>query len=157
MRYTGHKRRPRVRCWLALIVCNHRGPGVVYQRLGAGGDCSVRRTMTTKSLARICEMGRSGACLKEIAQDTGYCISTVGKWLRHQGIGPPGQKYIPRRIYTVYKTKTTEFLVEGNAKKCASFLGIKLQSFRRAYTWSHRGAPGKYTIYARDAESEDVP
>ncbi len=46
--------------------------------------------MTTKSLARICEMGRSGACLKEIAQDTGYCISTVGKWLRHQGIGPPG-------------------------------------------------------------------
>ena len=102
--------------------------------------------MTTKSLARICEMGRSGACLKEIAQDTGYCISTVGKWLRHQGIGPP-----------VYKTKTTEFLVEENEKKCASFLGIKLQSFRRAYTWSHRGAPGKYTIYARDAESEDVP
>ena len=113
--------------------------------------------MTTKSLARICEMGRSGACLKEIAQDTGYCISTVGKWLRHQGIGPPGRKYIPRRIYTVYKTKTTEFLVEGNAKKCASFLGIKPQSFRRAYTWSHRGAPVKYTIYARDAESEDVP
>ena len=107
--------------------------------------------MTTKSLARICEMGRSGACLKEIAQDTGYCISTVGKWLRHQGIGPPGRKYIPRRIYTVYKTKTTEFFVEGNAKKCASFLGIKPQSFRRAYTWSHRGAPGKYTIYARDA------
>ncbi|MFR1617628.1 MAG: hypothetical protein ACLSUM_09815, partial [Dysosmobacter welbionis] len=49
--------------------------------------------MTTKSLARICEMGRSGACLKEIAQDTGYCISTVGKWLRHQGIGPPGRKF----------------------------------------------------------------
>ena len=21
MRYTGHKRRPRVRCWLALIAC----------------------------------------------------------------------------------------------------------------------------------------
>ena len=78
--------------------------------------------MTTKSLARICEMGRSGACLKEIAAETGYCISTVGKWLRVQGIGSPGRKYIPRRIYTVYKTTTTEFLVEGNAKECAAFL-----------------------------------
>jgi hypothetical protein len=112
--------------------------------------------MTTKSLARICEMGRSGACLKEIAAETGYCISTVGKWLRVQGIGSPGRKYIPRRIYTVYKTTTTEFLVEGNAKECAAFLGIKPQSFRRAYTVSCRGGPGKYTIYARDAESKDV-
>ena len=63
--------------------------------------------MTTKSLARICEMGRSGACLKEIAQDTGYCISTVGKWLRHQGIVPAGiymePSGSPGKIYNLRK------------------------------------------------------
>ena len=95
--------------------------------------------MTTKSLARICEMGRSGACLKEIAQDTGYCISTVGKWLRHQGIGPPGRKYIPRRIYTVYKTKTTEFLVEGNPKS----VRLSWELSRRASGGHIHGAIGE--------------
>lgn len=109
--------------------------------------------MTTKSLARICEMGRSGACLKEIAQDTGYCISTVGKWLRHQGIGPPGRKYIPRRIYTVYKTKTTEFLVEGNAKKCAVFPGELSHRAPAGIYMEPSGSPGKiYNLRKRCRE-----
>lgn len=108
-------------------------------------------SITTKTLAEIERLHEKGMVDREVANEIGVSLHTVYYWRSKIGLVPNREK----ERYTVYDRKTSDFLVEGSARQCSAYLGIKLASFRHAVCCFRRGQGGKYEIYKADAKPEE--
>lgn len=104
--------------------------------------------MTTKMLAQIETLAREGWCDSEIGRRLGISNEVVGPWRMKAGI-PIGKKgkRIPTKRYSFYNRRTSEFLVEGTAKECAAFLGLKESSIHSLIYHTRKGRLQKHEIY----------
>lgn len=104
--------------------------------------------MTTKLLARIEGLARDGWCDSEIGRRLGIDTKIVRLWRMKAGIpiGKKGKRITTKR-YSFYNRRTSEFLVEGTAKECAVFLGLKESSIHSLIYHTRKGRLQKYEIY----------
>ena len=100
--------------------------------------------MTTKTLDEIKRLNGEGLVDREVAEILGVHQSAVSRWRNKEGLAPNRGK----ARYTVYDRETSDFIVEGSARKCSAFLGIKITSFWHAACCFRKGRGGKYEIYA---------
>lgn len=99
--------------------------------------------MTTKMLERLRKLSEQGLCDWQIAEQIGCSESSVTYW-RYK-LGLPSS--YGRLIYTVYDSKTTQFIVEGSMEKCAEYLGVARDTIMN-YRWrTEHGKPCKYEVY----------
>lgn len=105
--------------------------------------------MTTKMLTQIEQLAREGWCDTEISRRTGRAIAVVRYWRTKVGIprGRKGNRNLSAKRYAVYDGKTTQFVIEGDVRECAEYMGIKVTTFRN-YKWKfEQGRYKKYEIY----------
>lgn len=106
--------------------------------------------MTTKTLAEIERLARSGWCDAEIARRTGQTHKVAREWRIKLGlpIGKKGKKAAKTaRRYTFYDRRTTRYLCEGTARECAEALGLKVNSVESIICRTRNGIRTKYEIY----------
>lgn len=104
---------------------------------------------TTKTVARIAELHDAGLVDRGIAEALGLPHARIYYWRNKMGLAPNRQK----ERYTVYDRETSDFIVEGTARECSAFLGIKLPSFWHAACCFRQGRGGKYEIYGVEEET----
>lgn len=101
--------------------------------------------ITTKTLNEIAALYHEGLTDREIAERLGTNENIVSYW-RGGKLKLPAHRTHGR--YAVYDKKTSEFIVDGTAKKCAEYLGIAYSSFMSAASRCRHGkGGGKYEIY----------
>lgn len=112
--------------------------------------------MTTKLLAQIEELAREGWCDAEIGRIVGIDQKTVWRWRVKAGLTPgkKGRQY-PAKKYIFYNRRTSEFLVEGTAKECAAFLGLKESSIYSQIYHTRKGRLKKYEIFVVEEGEHD--
>lgn len=109
----------------------------------------MRCSITTKTIARINELHNAGMVDREIAEALGLPHARVHYWRNKMGLAPNRGK----ERYTVYDRETSGFIVEGTARECCAFLGIKKASFWHAVCCFRKGRGGKYEIYEVEEET----
>ena len=58
------------------------------------------------------------------------------------------------KLYDLYDGETTQFLIEGTARECAEYMGVKKRSFHVAKYMFEQGKYQKYEIY--DVKEGDI-
>lgn len=109
--------------------------------------------MTAEFLAKIEQMNRKGLNDAIIAEAIGYSPSIVNHCRRKLGLPIAGINRSKKR-YTIYDGETTQFIMEGSARECAEYMGIKVATFRSYKCNFERGIYKKHEIY--DVEEGDT-
>lgn len=105
--------------------------------------------MTTKQLKRIRDLHAEGQNDVQIAAEIGMPITTTRRWRSQLGL--PAHRGSQRVSYTIYDRKTDQYLVEGDAKTCAAYIGKSLNSFYSSVSKArHHGLRGKYIYEVND-------
>lgn len=107
-------------------------------------------TITTKILSELRRLNQDEKMNDaEISEELGIPYGTVRYYRIKEGL--PSRKHKYRnglyKRYIVYNLRTSEFIVEGNAKECASLLGMQTGSFYSLVTKTRQGKSSKYEIY----------
>ena len=109
--------------------------------------------MTAALLAQIEEMNRKGLNDTIIGETIGYASCVVSHWRRKLGL-PAARINRSKKRYVIYDGETTQFIMEGSARECAEYMGIKVTTFHN-FKWEfEHGLYKKYEIY--DAEEGDI-
>ena len=104
--------------------------------------------MTSKKLGELKQLHGEGMVDREIAQEMGISMATALYWRTKLGLAPNRTSV----RYAVYDRRTTAFLVEGTARECTEYPGIKESSFRSAMSRFRNGMELKYEIYRVEDE-----
>lgn len=105
--------------------------------------------MTAEILSQIEGMNRKGLNDEIIAEKIFCGTSTVRKWRKVLGLPIAGVNRTKRR-YALYDGKTTQYIMEGTARECAAYMGVKVETFRSAKVRFEHGRYKKYEIYEVD-------
>lgn len=106
--------------------------------------------MTAEILSKIEEMNRKGLNDSIIAEALYCSITTVFRGRTMLGLPRVGSNRTTKR-YTIYDGKTTQYIMEGTAKECAEYMGVKVHNFHALKSKFRRGLYKKYEIHEVEA------
>lgn len=108
--------------------------------------------MTAECLAKIEKMNKRGLNDTIIAEALCYSPCVVSKCRRKLGLPIAGTNRTKKR-YAIYDGETTQYIMEGTAKECAKYMGIKTESFYCSKIRFEQGIYKKYEIYEVEGEA----